>query len=60
MALNKIILLKIVEKTENLPGIRDCLIKLLEFESGTPGWWTEKYNEIIEASCKEVIENENQ
>lgn len=53
MGLNKAIIKKIREKTEHEPAIGNFLIKLLEFESESPGWWKSKYNSILEDSFKE-------
>lgn len=59
MALNKTIIKKIREKTFNEPEIGDFLVRLLEFESETPGWWKTEYNTILENACKEAKGNEN-
>lgn len=59
MALNKTIIKKIREKTENDPDVGDFLVKLLEFESGSPGWFTKEYAMILDASCKEEKKDAN-
>ena len=53
MALNKTIIKKIQVKTEKEPDIRNFLINLLEFESEPQGWYTQKYADILEKTCKE-------
>jgi hypothetical protein len=57
MALNKTIILKVRAKTEKEPEIGDFLVKLLEFESGSPGWWSKQYVSILENACKEAKNN---
>lgn len=54
MALNKTIIKKVREKTEKEPEIGDFLVKLLELESESPGWWKPKYSAILESACKGV------
>jgi len=53
LALNKVIVKKINEETEGVPEIREFLVKLLQFESESPGWWKAKYNSILNNTCKE-------
>ena len=53
MALNKIIVKKVKEKSEKNPDIGNFLIILLEFESELPGWWKTTYNKTLENMCKE-------
>lgn len=54
MALNKTILLKLVEKTSDDPDMQAFLKDVLQFES-TPkaGWFEKKYAELLETHCKE-------
>ena len=53
MALNKTIIMKIREKTEDEPEIGDFLVKLLEFESGKRGRWKQVYSSTLENACTE-------
>lgn len=59
MALNKTIIIKIREKTINEPDIGNFLVKLLEFESDSPGWWKKEYITILENACKEEKKDAN-
>lgn len=59
MALNKTIIKKVREKTENDPEVGDFLVKLLELEGGSPGWYIKKYAAILDASCREEKEDAN-
>lgn len=51
MALNKTILKKVTQKTDENPELQDFLQKLLEFESEPRGWYTKAYAEILEKVC---------
>jgi hypothetical protein len=59
MALNKTIVKKTREKTEGEPDIGNFLVKLLELESGSPGWFKSEYATILETSCKEEKKDAN-
>lgn len=54
MALNKNILTKVKQKTENDQAMDNFLMDLLEFESGQHGWYKNPYAEILENACKET------
>lgn len=54
MALNKKILTKVKQKTENDYAMDKFLMDLLEFESEQPGWYKTRYVEILENACKET------
>lgn len=59
MALNRTIIKKVREKTKCEPELGNFLVKLLELESGSPGWFTKEYALILETSCKEEKKDEN-
>lgn len=48
MALNKQILKKIGEKTEDNKKMQKFLSDIFQFESEPKGWYTNKYKELVE------------
>lgn len=59
MALNKVILKKLSNKTESDPELAAFLLNLFEFESESPGWYIKTYNDILEKTFKETDDDEN-
>jgi hypothetical protein len=59
MGLNKTIIMKIRAKTEHEPEIGEFLVKLLECENESPGWYKTKYNTILDNACKEEKKDAN-
>lgn len=57
MALNKKILTKVKQKTEDDQAMDKFLTDLLNFESGQRGWYKKPYAEILENACKEAEAN---
>ena len=55
MALNKTILQKLNDHTEGKESLKNFLVEIMQFESGTNGWFNEKYEKILE---KHFIEEE--
>lgn len=53
MSLNKKILIKVKQKTENNPEMSNFLTALLEFESESRGWYKTRYSEILEGACRD-------
>jgi len=57
MAISKIILTKLVEKTSNNKNIQDFLKDVFIFESSQKnGWYEKKYKELLEKYCDEEKE----
>jgi hypothetical protein len=54
MALNKKILTKVKQKTENDQAMDKFLMDLLEFESEQRGWYKTRYAELLENACIEM------
>ena len=53
MALNKIILQKLKEKTQNSQNIQSFLLDIFQYESTTTGWYQKKYKDLLESHIKE-------
>lgn len=53
MALNKIILQKLKEKTQASQNIQSFLLDIFQYESTTTGWYQKKYKDLLESHIKE-------
>ena len=53
MPINKTILLKLNEKTENQNDVREFLLALINFEKDNKGWYKKEYKKILERCCRE-------
>jgi len=53
VALNRIILKKLKEKTKSEATVQDFLISIMQFESESRGWFEKEYVQNLEKYCKE-------
>ena len=53
MALNKIILQKLKEKTQDSQNIQSFLLDIFQYESTTTGGYQKKYKDLLESHIKE-------
>ena len=51
MALNKIILTKLAEKTKDDKPMQELLRDIFAYESSQKGWYKKQYAELIEKHC---------
>ena len=49
MALNKSIILKLAEKTQEEPLQQKYLMSIFNYESGSPGWFDNEYRKLLES-----------
>lgn len=59
MALNKTIVLKVRDMTASDTAVGDFLVKLLEYESESHGWYKSDYSAFLEKACKEEKQDAN-